>query len=277
MNEAHVAVYPFDVSQLEAGGINADIGNRNVELDPTVTAPPGGAAREMDAGRTKASMLQDLRPIQGPIRQLADATGGRIIRRSSDLAGALGGIVEDAHATYQLSFYPDTPADSKYHAISVKLVDKKGLVLRGRTGYLHSEEPSTMKERLQQAIWRSSDASEIKLTAEADNTQSGVNLKINIAEADLALQQQADRWMDKLDIFLIERDDAGLHAQVEGQTMGLRLESATYQKLLTAGIPFVQLVKLKPGTGTLRVVVIDENSRRIGSLTIPASALGGAL
>jgi hypothetical protein len=59
--------------------------------------------------------------------------------------------------------------------------------------------------------------------------------------------------------------------------MGLRLESATYQKLLTAGIPFVQLVKLKPGTGTLRVVVIDENSRRIGSLTIPASALGGAL
>lgn len=85
------------------------------------------------------------------------------------------------------------------------------------------------------------------------------------------------RWMDKLDIFLVERDAAGLHAQIQGETMGLRLADATYQKLLPEGIPFAQAVKLKPETSTLRVVVIDENSRRIGSITIPASALGGAV
>ena len=31
--------------------------------------------------------------------------------------------------------------------------------------------------------------------------------------------------MDKLDIFFIQRDDAGLRAQVEGQTLGMRLKS----------------------------------------------------
>jgi VWFA-related protein len=272
MNEAHVAVYPFDVSQLEAGGINADTENRNVELDPTTT-PPGGVPRDMTAGRTKASMLQDLRPIQGPIRDLAAGTGGRIIRRSGDLAAELGSIVEDGHATYQLSFYPDTPADDRYHSVLVKIVDKKGVFLRGRTGYLYSREPATLKERFQQAIWLPADASEIRVSAIIDRTQTGAGLKITVATSDLGLQQQAGRWMDKLDFFFIQRDDAGLHAVVDGQTLGLRLSPATYQTMLPTGVPFDREVTLKPGMASLRVLVVDENSGRMGSATIPSSAL----
>ena len=274
MNEAHVAVYPFDVSQLEAGGINADTGNRNVELDPTTTTSPGGVPRDMTAGRTKASMLQDLRPIQGPIRELATATGGRITRRSGDLAAELGSIVEDGHATYQLSFYPDTPADDKYHSVLVKIVDQKGVFLRGRTGYLYSREPTTLKERFQQAIWLPADASELTVTAVIDGTQTGADVKITVATSDLGLQQQAGRWLDKLDFFFIQRDDAGLQAVVDGQTLGLRLTPATYQSMLPAGVPFEHVVTLKPGMASLRVLVVDENSGRMGSVTIPAPALG---
>jgi VWFA-related protein len=272
MNEAHVAVYPFDVSQLEAGSIGADIGNRNVMLDPTVTSP-AGMARDMTAGRTKADMLEDIRPIQGPIRQLADATGGRIIRRTGDLAAALGSIVQDERATYQLSFYPDTAPDDLYHAVTVKIEDKKGLTLRGRTGYLYSKEPATMKERIQQAIWQPMDAGEIKVTAAISGAQPDANLKISIATADLEMQQQAGRWMDKVDVFFIQRDDAGLHAEVEGQTLGLRLTPATYQSMQPSGIPFEHLVKLHSSTGSVRVLVVDENTGHMGSVTIPASAL----
>jgi VWFA-related protein len=274
MNDAHAAVYPFDVSQLEVGGIGADFGNRNVELDPTVTQGPGGVARDMTAGRTKAAMLQDVRSIQGPIQELAEGTGGRIVRRSGDLAAELGSIVEDGRATYQLSFYPDTPADDKYHAVSVKLVDRKGLTVRGRTGYLYAKEPTTLKERFQQAIWRPVDANEIRVSAAVGKEQFGAKLKINIAAGDLELVQGGGRWVDRLDIFFIQRDDAGLHASVDGQTLGLRLLPATYQNLLTAGVPFEQMVQVKPGTGSLRVVIVDENSSRMGSVTIPGRALG---
>jgi hypothetical protein len=272
MNDAHVSVYPFDVSQLEAGGVNADTQHRNVEVNPIDN--PGTLPRDMTNGRDKAEMLQDLRPIQGPIRQVAQATGGRIIRRSGDLAGALAGIVQDGHATYQLSFYPDTPSDDKYHTIAVKVADKKGLTLRYRTGYLYAKEPATLKERFRQSIWRPIDADEIRVTAAIDETG---NLKINVATGDLGLQQQAGRWMDKLDFFFIQRDDAGLHAEVEGQTLGLRLTPATYQNLAARGVPFEHAVKLKPGVASLRVLVVDENSGRMGSVTIPAAALAGAL
>jgi hypothetical protein len=208
---------------------------------------------------------------------VADATGGRIIRRSGDLAAALAGVVEDGHATYVVSFYPQGPADDQYHTISVKLTGKqRGLTLRYRTGYLYFKEPSTLKDRFQQAVWRPMDVSEISVTAGVTPSNSGAKIKLDILAADLGLQQQADRWMDKLDIFFIQRDDAGIHAQVEGQTLGLRLKSSTYQSLLASGVPFEHIVRLKPGMGSLRVLLVDENSGRMGSVTIPGPALGSS-
>jgi VWFA-related protein len=291
MNDAHVAVYPFDVSQLEGAAITADMQHRNVELtqasqDVAALAQQGAAAsgrgggsstgggRDMTPGRVTAEMNQDIHPIQGPIRQVADATGGRTVRRSGDLAGEMAGIVAEGHTTYMLSFRPDTIADNQYHNIAVKLAGKRGLTARYRTGYLYAKEPSTLRERFQQAVWRPMDANEVAVTAGVDKLSSGANVKINVATGDLGMQQRGGRWMDKLDIFFIQRDDAGVHAQVEGETLGLRLKPATYQNLLPAGVPFEHAVRLKPGTASLRVLVVDENSGRMGSVTIPAEALG---
>ena len=112
------------------------------------------------------------------------------------------------------------------------------------------------------------------VAASVSQANPGANVKVNIAAGDLGLQQQAGRWMDKLDIFFIQRDDAGLHAHIEGQTLGLRLKSATYERLLPTAVPFAHFVGVKPGTASLRVLVVDENSGRMGSVTIPVSEFG---
>jgi VWFA-related protein len=280
MNEAHAAVYPFDVSQLEGSAITADMQHRNVELTQaatdTASLAPGtpSPSRNITGGRISAEMSQDLHPVQGPVRDVAAATGGRVIRRSGDLTAQLNGIVADEHSTYMLSFSPQTPPDGQYHAINIKLTGRRGLTLRYRTGYLFEKEPSTLKERFQQAVWRPTDVSEIAVTADITPENPGADVKINIAAADLGLQQQAGRWMDRLDIFFIQRDDAGLHAQVEGQSLGLRLRSSTYQRLLPTGVPFSRFVEMHHGMASLRVLVVDENSGRMGSVTIPVSSLG---
>jgi VWFA-related protein len=284
MNDAHTAVYPFDVSQLEGGAITADIQHRNVELtqaaaDNDATAASAGGpsqttgGRNMQPGRITAEMSQDVHPIQGTVREVAAATGGRTIRRSGDLAAALNGIVDDGHATCQLSFSPQGPADDQYHTITVKLTGRRGLTLRYRTGYLFAKEPVTLKDRFQAAVWKPVDTTEIAVTADVAPISSGASVKLNIAAADLGMQQQAGRWMDKLDIFFIQRDDAGLHAHLEGQTLGLRLKSSTYQNVLPKGVPFERAVQLQPGMASLRVLVVDENSGRMGSVTIPSQAM----
>jgi VWFA-related protein len=284
MNDAHTAVYPFDVSQLEGGAIGADIQHRNVELtqaaadNAATAAAAGGPAqsaggRNMDPGRITAEMSQDLHPIQGPIREVAAATGGRTIRRSGDLAAALNGIIEDGHATYQLSFSPQGPADDQYHTIVVKLAGRRGLSLRYRTGYQFQKEAATLKDRFQQAMWRPLDVSEIAVSADVERSGSGASVRMNIAAGDLEMEQLGGRWTDKVDIFFIQRDDAGLHAHLEGQTLGLRLKSSTYQNILPKGVPFERAVELRPGMASLRVLVVDENSGRMGSVTIPSVAM----
>jgi VWFA-related protein len=283
MNEAHAAVYPFDVSQLESGGISADLQHQNVQLTQAASDEAGlpgapattATSRSAGPGRIDAAMSQDLHPVQGPVREVAAATGGRVIRRSGDLAAQLNGIVADGHATYMLSFSPQGPADGQYHNISLKLSGRHGLTLSYRTGYLFEKEPATLRERFQGAVWRPMDVSEIAVTASVSSDSGGANVKINIAAGDLGLQQRAGRWVDRLDIFFIQRDDAGLHARVEGQTLGLRLKSATYEKLIPTGVPFEHFVGARPGMASLRVLVVDENSGRMGSVTIPASAMGG--
>ena len=149
------------------------------------------------------------------------------------------------------------------------------MTLRYRTGYEYVKEPATLKERFQQAIWQPLDVSEIAVSANPVPASEGVTLKLDIATNDVALKQQGDVWADKLDIFLIQRDDEGLRARVSGQTLNLKLKTATYGKLVKNGIPFDQFVEKKPETGSLRIVVVDENSGRMGSVTVPSAILKG--
>lgn len=288
MNDAHAAVYPFDVSQLEAGGVGADLQHSNVQLEQAAAenaataASAGGAGgsgsvqasnRDTGIGRISAQMSQDVHPIQGPVRAVADATGGRTVRRSGDLAAALNSIVEDGRATYQLSFSPAGPPDDRHHAITVRLTGKRGVTLRYRTGYLFEKEAVSLKERFRQAVWRPTETGEIGLTASIANNGSDPTIRLTVAGGDVGLAQQGGRWMDKLDIFYIQRDDAGINAHLEGQTLGLRLKPETYQKVLSAGIPVEHSVTMQRGMGSVRILVVDENSGRMGSVTIPAAAL----
>jgi VWFA-related protein len=273
MNDAHVSVYPFDASQLETQAVDPSLKNHNIELAPGVLGPPAPQGGGPQAGRINAEMQQNLHPIQAAIQEMAHATGGRAIPRAGDMAAALNSVVEDGRATYLLSFSPNVPADDQYHPLTVKLPARRGVTLRYRTGYQYAKEPATLKDRLRQAIWQSFDMTEIAVSAQAVPASTGTTLKLNIATNDLVLKEQGERWMDKLDIFLVQRDDEGLHARVTGQTLGLALKPVTYQRALGEGIPFDQLVARKEDAGTVRIVVVDENSGRMGSVTVPATAL----
>ncbi len=277
MNDAQVSVFPLDASQLEGGAITADLQHRNVELSPAATdvAALGGGStgREMAPGRNIAQIQTDMRTIQQPIQQVADATGGRTIRRSGDQAANLAAIVDEGHALYVVSFSPDIPADDRYHPITVKLADKRNVALRYRSGYFFAKEPETVKERFQQSVWSPTDLSEISLTANVTAGSEGATIKLTISANDLALEQKEDHWLGNLDILFIQRDESGLHGQVDGQSLNLQLTSNTHRDVMSTGIPITHLVQLGPGTASLRILVIDNSDARIGSITIPAADL----
>lgn len=293
MNNAHVSVYPLDASRLEGGALTADVATRNVELTPTFQrplayeklqeGPEAGSGQDMNpyiqnrnygtGGRLMAQMQQDMHPIQGVFREVADATGGRTFSRSNNMVGELRSVAADANATYLLGFSPGQPADGQYHLLTIKVTGRKDVTLRYRTGYKYDKEPASLKERFADAVWQPSEASEIGLSTKPVTDAAGKALRVTVNGADLDLSQDSAIWKGKLDIFLVERDAAGQHAKVTGKTVGLRLKPATYQRAMNEGLVFDERVESRLAGGSLRVVVVDVNSGRMGSVTVPATAL----
>jgi VWFA-related protein len=292
LNDANVSLYPLDVSQLEAGGVGANLEGANVELNPVsnvqvdLASLPAGEREEAlealaksqgntDPGRLMSSLQQDAHPIQGLFRDLATATGGRALRRAGDIAAELDSIVADGRASYLVGFTPGTPPDNAYHLLTVEIAGRDGIALRYRTGYFYATEPATMKERFQQAVWQPADINEVAITATAQSDAQGRLLRLNVAGAGLALAQEGDRWTDELDIFLVERDDANLHAKVSGVFEALRLQPATYERTMRDGLTIDQRIPAHPEGGVVRIIVVDRNSGRMGTITVQSSAFGG--
>lgn len=292
MNKAHVSVYPLDASRLEANVVKADIGRNNMVLTPTFQDNPlqaetrateiqagqdvnmNGLERDFGrAGRLDSQAQQDMHPIQGVFREVADATGGRTFRRSSNIAGELESVVADAHATYLLGFSPTSQADGKYHWLTVKLVGHHDSTLRFRSGYLYDKEPASLKERFAQTVWDPVDATGIAIRSKLVTDAAGSALRVTVAGSDLALTNRNSIWTGKLDIFLVRRDQETLHAKVSGLTIGLHLKPQTYKRAMKEGLAFDERLDAKQGNGSLRVVVVDVNSGHIGSVTVPTSAL----
>lgn len=269
LNDARVSLYPIDASQMGTHAVDPGLENPGVQLSPGVSAPPPPQGGGQSPGRIAAEMQQNMHPIQKPIQEMAQATGGRAFRRGGDLAANLNAVVKDGGTYYLLGFVPDVPADDRYHTLSVKVASRHGIALRCRTGYFYASEPLTQKDRFREAVWRPLDSSDIALSAHALPAYSGSAFRLNIAINDLALQLQGGRWMDKLEIFVIRRGADGLSAQVKGRSLSLALLPSTYQSLLEDGIPFEQFIEKDNATASLRFLVVDGNSGRMGSLTIP--------
>jgi len=287
LTEAHIALYAVDATSIEVLGPDSSLENQNVMLNPTspVNSIPGGGAptRNNSPGRLQSQMQADLHGIQGPVRQLAESTGGRAINRGSDLKGTLDSIEQDSTSLYELTFNPDTPADGKFHTLQLKIPRRKDVKLRYRSGYLYTEASTSNRQRLQEAIWSPQDLTDITLTAEAvsapDSASGKDAIKLRIAFPSLSFQRidagsfspPEPKWTDQLYIFLAERDDAGQTAKVDGDTLRLALKQATYESGMPAGIPYQHDIDTKARLGSIRVIVVDGNSGKMGSVTLPTS------
>jgi VWFA-related protein len=279
LNEAHIALYAVDASSpnLGSGGFDATVENPNGDLPPIQNGPMGPRPLPASAPTQQLALA-----IQGPARDLAEATGGRAINKGSDLKATLDAIDRESGSYYELAFDPDTPADGRFHALLVKAPTRKDVVLRYRASYLYSEESASTQQRFQQAVWSPQDASAISLTAEVEPSEASANadaapdkstINLRIGFPGLALVQKDNHWTDQLYIFVAVRDDATQKAEVSGDTLRLSLRQASYDSGIPAGIPYQSSVETKSRLGSVRIIVVDGNSGKMGSVTLPSAAL----
>ena len=136
-NRGNVSIYAMDAAGLRTkstseearDSINAAAAG-NLQRNPTtdVVGAPMTAALE----RNEDMLRHD--PHSG-LGQLADETGGILIRNTNDLTGGFRRIDQDMRNYYMLSYVPKNPAlDGKFRQISVR-VKRAGLEVAARKGY----------------------------------------------------------------------------------------------------------------------------------------------
>jgi VWFA-related protein len=255
LNGADIAVYPVDARGL-------------VGLPPELTAVASG-------GRTRSAV--SFRPGGlDTMEELADQTGGRAFFDTNDLSQAIRSAVDDSEVTYSLGFYPDDASlDGKFHELKVR-VDRAGVQLRYRKGYVASAEAASSAQEarssLLAAISSPLESAAIPLTATVELVK-GNSIKIHWTTdiSHLQMAAQGPFRVAEITLLLVQQDAAGKLLDSSKGVFKIRLTGEAYESDLKSGAKFNSYVQPKDGLASLRMVVVDRSNAVAGSLLIPLS------
>jgi VWFA-related protein len=229
----------------------------------------GGAGGRGGRGASGASGLGDLDTLD----QFAGMTGGRP-DSGKDIGAAIKQAMQDVRTSYQIGYYPAGQNwDGKFHKIRV-VTKRKGVRLQTKTGYYAWPEPpgARAQEAINQAAAAAFDATEIGLRAKVSadpQDRSVMSFDAHINANDIVLVQDGATYRGQLRLAL-----AGFPADGPPQIssvfpIDLTYSSADRDRVLKEGIPFAQKLQLQDSIKTVRLIVFDQGSNAIGSVSVP--------
>jgi len=257
VNSANVAIYPVDARGLVADGrFSAE--HQKVNLEPKLSMGP---------------IVEN----QQTMEELASRTGGKAFYNTNDLKHAIRDAVEDSEVTYTIGFYPaDEQYDGKFHKFNLK-VDRGGLDVRYRKGYYDFQnKPSDTKTRdaeIRDAVWSPLDSSALGMVVQTKRTDkpapNTLEMMVYIDPRAIGFTANGDRMQGKIDVFFVQKDGHGKQITGKDDAISLNLTPANYDQVMHNGISYHQAVPLSAQAANLRVVVRDDASGTLGSVTVP--------
>jgi VWFA-related protein len=270
LSPANIAVYPIDARGL-------------LPQSPMVLADIHGTADADDvsgaSGHFDNMPGQSSQPIGIPtMEKLAEETGGQAFVNTNDITGAIRKAVEDSAVTYTLGFYIRSDAlDGKFHDVKVA-VRGPGLTLHYPKGYFAYPDIAPTKDedqmRLLSAVQSPVEFSSISVQAtveRVDQPPHWFKIMCSIDARDLSLAQSEDLRKGVIGVYIVEQDQTGKILLQSGKSFTLQFPENKYDALLKSGLSIHELVEPKSGAITLRVVVEDPATSKVGSLIIPLS------
>jgi VWFA-related protein len=282
LSDANITVYPVDAAGLVVTALTAadnprTASGRRIEANTIVT------------GRNRAVMM-----THDTMNSFAEMTGGRAFYNTNDLAGAVERASDDGQSYYVLGYYAKAnPQKNGWRTLKVK-VKRSGLQVRARAGYFATRSAETDPEQMRKRDIREAADSPFDFTAvpftvriadmqpaaEAANKKSAANQPENKKDVafDILLPPKSleidagDQNHMNFQVIVIPRD-AELKT-VSGsvdQVVDGHLKPETLDKMNSQGLAYRYHVAIPPGEYSLKFVVRDNISGRIGSVSAPVT------
>jgi VWFA-related protein len=260
LNDAQISLYPVDVKGLQTITPSASITN------PGKNYVRNMSSRQMDT--------------QSTLETFASMTGGRAYYNSNDLVKGFRDAVNDSAEYYMLGYYLDrTKTKAGWRKLAVK-VDQKHIDIRARSGFFVTNatiDPENSRSNdISSALQSPLDYTSLALTMRWDKIEAGkvpgkkhANYEMHLAP-DLTIGNGADNNHLLLEFIAVAKTADGKQVDhPQGQKIDTHVAPDKLASIQQKGIGYNGALDLAPGDYTVRFVVRDDLSGRVGSVVAP--------
>ncbi len=265
LNEAQISVYPVDIRGLVNTSSIAD-GTRSTSANARLHSTQIQLNRQW-LQQSKFDTLNDF----------ADMTGGKAFYNTNDLAGCFQRAANDASSYYLLGYYLDTHNTKPgWRKLQVKM-DRKDVELRARSGFFVTNATvNPMLSRnldISNALHSPIEGTGVPVTVQWLNIAANGDKKKAVFMAHMPAGSLS---FDPAARDQLNFDFAALAYDAKGKEAGQAVMSFTkpvpadqLASVKANGVGFRNALELNPGKYTVRFVVRDNVTGKIGSVTAP--------
>ena len=282
-----VNIYAVDPRGLSAGGDDLIESASLADAGRPVDAADPAFGNNSSTSRTDLggmSVNRELEAAQDTLRSLSERTGGFATLNSNDFSTAFSRIVDENSSYYILGYYSNNEKrDGKYRAIDVRLVNRPGLVVRARKGYLAprgkvqtsavaTDDAPAVSAQLRELLRSPVPVSGIAFSATAATFRgtppnNTVVVSVEASATDLKLASKDGKLSGNLAVALAVVDGDGKLRGSVAPTLALGLKPETYNQIVQRGsIRVVSQFALPPGRYQLRAAALAADSKNSGGV-----------
>jgi VWFA-related protein len=267
LTAAQISVYPVDVRGLVANSIP----------DASVSRVRTGPAA-MQQVLNRSWLLQS---SIDTLNEFAEMTGGKAFYNTNDLASSFKRAADDSSSYYLAGYYLDKSNNhAGWRQLKVK-VDKKDTEVRARKGFFVTNATIhldlTRTSDLTYALTSPIEGTGVPMTMKwlatsGDGDKKRTDFLLNVPLNSVTIQASEGKNHVNFDVAsaaFLDNSKKGEPAVTSSKTVNASLSDAQITSLRASGLAMKDTLQLGPGQYTVRVVVRDNVTGKVGSVTAP--------
>jgi VWFA-related protein len=210
------------------------------------------------------------------LRVFAEATGGKAFLNTNDISRSFREAADDSSEYYLLSFYLDRKAKPGWHKLSVK-VKHEGVHVRARTGFIvisPKEEKAIQEVDINSALRSPINYSEIPIVfgwtdrnPAKDPTRRRIGYQVEVPANRITVDDSDRNHMVVQFTVLVRNADGKELEAPQSRKLDMHLTPASLAQVRDSGVTYRSSFELPPGGYSVRFVVRDALSGRMGSVS----------
>lgn len=265
LNESQISVYPVDIRGL----VNSS------QLADATRTTSGTARLRSNQTLTNRQWLQQAK--FDTLNDFADMTGGKAFYNTNDVAGSFKRASDDGSSYYMLGYYLDTHNTKPgWRKLQVK-IGRKDVDVRSRTGFFVTN--ATMNPMLtrdldmKNALHSPIEGTGVPVTVEwltvaSDGDKKKAVFMAHMPAGSLSFDPAARDALN-FDFAALAFDKNGKEAGHALQRFTRAVPPEQLASVRANGVGFRNALELAPGNYTVRFVVRDNVTGKVGSVTAP--------